>query len=143
MISIEIKLLSIHLNLLSIVFPFKPQRNLLIRKDFNWNHFTFTSNWIYFQVMFLLNFKEVYWQERISIETNLLSIHSNLLSIDFPFKTKKKAPKVVVHNRVPCKQLYYWVSGPLIGYPLEKWFGCCFLNKVFNKASNYLENLAF
>ena len=81
------------MNLLSIVFPFKPQRNLLIRKDFNWKQFTFTSNWIYFQVMFLLNFKEVYWQERISIETSLVSIHSNLLSIDFPFKSPKKTPK--------------------------------------------------
>ena len=31
------------MNLLSIDFPFKPQRNLLIKKDFNWNQFTFNS----------------------------------------------------------------------------------------------------
>ena len=27
-------------------------------------------------------------------------------------------------------------------YPLEKLSGCCFFNKGFNKASNYLENFA-
>ena len=31
------------MNLLSTDFPVKPQRNLLIRRDFNWNQFTFNS----------------------------------------------------------------------------------------------------
>ena len=39
-------------------------------------------------------------------------------------------PKVGAHNRVPSKQLYYWVTEPLMRYPLEKLFGCCFF---FNK----------
>jgi hypothetical protein len=30
-------LFAIHLNLLSIGFPFQSQRNLLIRKDINWS----------------------------------------------------------------------------------------------------------
>jgi len=38
--------------------------------------------------------------------------------------------KVVVHNREPSKQLYYWVSESLMRYPLEKLFGCCFLIRV-------------
>ena len=38
-------------------------------------------------------------------------------------------PKVVGHNRVPSKHSYYWVTQPLMGYHLEKLFGCCFLNK--------------
>ena len=38
-------------------------------------------------------------------------------------------PKVGAHNRVPSKQLYYWVTEPLMRYPLEKLFGCCFFNK--------------
>ena len=71
------------------------KENLLIRKDFNWNQFTFNSfestfNWfffwtskksidkkgfqlksiyvqfirIYFQLIFVLNIKEIYWEER-------------------------------------------------------------------------------
>ena len=51
-------------------------------------------------------------------------------------------PKAVWHNRVQSKHSYYWVTGPLVGYHLEKLFGCCFLIMV-NQASNYLENLAF
>ena len=39
-------------------------------------------------------------------------------------------PKVCVHNRVPSKQLHYWGSGSLMGYFLEKLFGCWFPNKV-------------
>ena len=39
------------------------------------------------------------------------------------------APKVVGHNRVPSKHSYYWVTQPLMGYHLEKMFGCCFFNK--------------
>ena len=38
--------------------------------------------------------------------------------------------KVVVHNREPSEQLYYWVSESLMRYPLEKLFGCCFLIRV-------------
>ena len=33
---------------------------------------------------------------------------------------------VFVQNRVPSKQLHYWGSGPLMGYPLEKLWGRCF-----------------
>ena len=39
-------------------------------------------------------------------------------------------PKVGAHNRVPSKQLYYWVTKPLMRYPLEKLSGCCFLIRV-------------
>ena len=39
-------------------------------------------------------------------------------------------PKVGAHNRVPSKQLYYWVTEPLMRYPLEKLSGCCFLIRV-------------
>ena len=39
-------------------------------------------------------------------------------------------PKVVGHNRVPSKHSYYWVTEPLMGYYLEKLFGCCFLIRV-------------
>ena len=38
-ISIEINLFPVRLNLLSTDFIFQPQRNLLIRKGFNWNQF--------------------------------------------------------------------------------------------------------
>ena len=38
-------------------------------------------------------------------------------------------PKVGAHNRVPSRQLYYWVTEPLMRYPLEKLSGCCFFNK--------------
>ena len=80
-ISIEINLLSIHLNLLLIDFPFKPQRNLLIRMDFNWHQFTFNS----FESTFN-------W---------------------FSFLIQNKSPQqVFVHNRVPSKQLHYWVFAP-------------------------------
>ena len=51
--SIYCQFIWIYLNLLSIDFPLKPLRNLLIRKDFNWNQFTFNScestfNWFSF-----------------------------------------------------------------------------------------------
>ena len=36
-------------------------------------------------------------------------------------------PKVGAHKRVPSKQLFYSVTEPLMRYPLEKIFGCCFL----------------
>ena len=39
-------------------------------------------------------------------------------------------PKVGAHNRVPSKQLYYWVTEPLMRYPFEKLSGCCFLIRV-------------
>ena len=39
-------------------------------------------------------------------------------------------PKVGAHNRVPSKQIYYWVTEPLMRYPLEKLSGCCFLIRV-------------
>ena len=54
----------------------------------------FQFNGIYFQLMFLLNIKEIYWEERISIETNLTSILLNLLSIDFLLSQEQNAPKV-------------------------------------------------
>ena len=53
-IAIEINLPSIHLNLLSIDFPFKPPKNILIRNDFNWNQFNFNFIWIYVHLIFLL-----------------------------------------------------------------------------------------
>ena len=40
-------------------------------------------------------------------------------------------PKVAWHNRVPSKHSYYWVTGPLMRYPLEKLSGCCFLIRVY------------
>ena len=74
-----------------LIFLFEPQRNLLIRKEFHWNQFTFNSFesifnwfsfwtskksidkkgfqlksiyfqfiWIYFQLICLLNLKEIY-----------------------------------------------------------------------------------
>ena len=45
------------------------------------------------------------------------------------------------HNRGPPQQTYYWGSGLLMGYPLEKLFGCCFL-LGFNKASYIWGNWA-
>ena len=42
---------------------------------------------------------------------------------------RKITPTVFVHHRVPSKQLHYWGSGSLIGYPLEKLFGCGSLKK--------------
>ena len=39
-------------------------------------------------------------------------------------------PKVGAHNRVPSRQLYYWVTEPLMRYPLEKLSGYCFLIRV-------------
>ena len=79
MISIEIILLSIHLNRLSIDCPFKPQRNLLIRKDFNWNRFTFNSfestfNW--FPFLNLKNIQNIYWEERLSFSWNHFTFNS-------------------------------------------------------------------
>ena len=41
---------------------------------------------------------------------------------DFIFSTAK----VVGHKRVPSKHSYYWVSEPLMSYPIENLFGCCF-----------------
>ena len=38
-------------------------------------------------------------------------------------------PKVGAHNRVPSKQLYYWVTVPIMRYPLEKIVWVLFLNK--------------
>ena len=35
-------------------------------------------------------------------------------------------PKVGAHNRIPPRQLYYSVTGPLMRYPLEKLSGCVF-----------------
>ena len=45
---------STHMNLLSIGFPSEPQRNLLVRKGFNWKQFAFNSfestfNWFSFK----------------------------------------------------------------------------------------------
>ena len=57
-----------------LVFLFEPRRNLLIRKGFQLKSIYFQFIWIYFQLIFHLNLKEIYWQERISIEINLLSI---------------------------------------------------------------------
>ena len=37
-------------------------------------------------------------------------------------------PTAFVHNRVLSRQLHYWGSGSLMGYPLEKLFGRCFFN---------------
>jgi len=116
LISIDFNLLSIDINLLSIYFQF----------TFNW--FRFTFNWfqlisIYFQLGFKWFQFTFNW---FSIDFNLLSIDINLLSKGFCFFS---LPKVVVHNRVPSKQLYYWWSEPFMGYHLEKLFGSCFLNK--------------
>ena len=83
-----------------------------LSKDFNWNQFTFN------------------WYQFTSIDFQLISIYCPLTSIcfqrDFVFFS---LPKVVVHTRVPSKQLYYWWSEPFMGYALEKLFGSCFLNK--------------
>ena len=39
------------------------------------------------------------------------------------------APKGVGHNRVPSKHSHYWVTEPLMRYPLEKIVWVLFLNK--------------
>ena len=51
--------------------------------------------------------------------------------------------KVCVHNRVPSKQLHYWGSGSLMGYFLEKLFGCCFFSKGLIRHHFLGGNLAF
>ena len=108
---------------------------------FNWFQFTFNRfhlifNWfqftsIYFQVIvnwfqFTFNWFSIDFN-LLSTDFNLLSIKINLLSIDFQFTFSFfSLPKVVVHNRVPSKQLHYWGSEPFMGYHLEKLSGCCF-----------------
>ena len=40
------------------------------------------------------------------------------------FWRKKRIRKGAGHNREPTEQSYYWGSGLLMGYLLEKLFGC-------------------
>ena len=79
------------------------------KKEFQWIS-------IYSQLIFLLNFQEIDWQKRISIEN--------------------------VRNMDPPKQTYYWRYELLMGFPVEKLFGCC-LFIGFNKAFDILGNVAF
>jgi len=75
-----------------------------------------------------------------SSEQKNTSIDLDLCSIDFPFETfkksiekkgirglmKKSTQEQVGHYRRPPQRTYNWRSGLLMGYPLEKLFGCCF-----------------
>ena len=115
MISIDFNLLSIYFQLISIDFNLL---SIYFQFTFNWFQITFNLLSIYFQFTFNL----------LSIDFNLLSIDFNLLLIYFQFFSLKK---VGAHNRVPSKQLYYWVTEPLMRYPLEKLSECCFLIRVF------------
>ena len=144
-------------------FFFEPQRNLMIRKDFNWNQLTFNSFestfngfsfwtskksidktglqlksiyfqfvWIYFRWIFLLSLKENF---NGTNGFQLKSPYFQFIWIYFQLLFRwnletKTAPKVLVHKKVPSKQLHSWGSGSLMGYPLEKLFGCWFLIRV-------------
>ena len=65
----------------------------------------------------------------ISIETNLLSIHVNLLSIDFPFKSKQKSPQKFLCT-IGYHPNNYIIEdlGHSWGAPLEKNVWVLFLN---------------
>ena len=54
-------LLSIHLNLLSIDFPFQASKKSIDKKGFQLKSIYFQFMWIYFQLIFLQNLKEIYW----------------------------------------------------------------------------------
>jgi len=55
---------------------------------------------------------------------------------------KKKLRKQLGTIMGPPNKPYYYGSGLVMDYPLEKLFGCCFL-LGFHKASYILGNLAF
>ena len=81
------------INLLSIDFSFEPQRNLLIRKGFNWNQFTFNSfestfNWFLF------------WTSKKSIEKKGNYSNYCFLAPVFPSE-KHGSEKKTSHNRGP------------------------------------------
>ena len=81
MISVEINVFSIHLNLLSIDFSFQLQKHI-DKKGFQLKS-------IYVQLLCPLNFKRNIDKQRFSIEINLFAIHLNLLSIGFPFQSQR------------------------------------------------------
>ena len=152
--TIEINLLSIHLNLISIDFPFEFQKknapkvlctigyhpNNYIIEDLGHSWGTGTPS----KIVWVLFFDTGLIKHLIIWET----LHFQGFNIDMAFWSKWTSffltPKVCVHNRVPSKQLHYWGSGPFMGYwyPLENCLGAVFWYG-FNKASNYLGNLAF
>ena len=120
LLSIEINLLLIDFNLLSI------EINLLLI-DFNLLSIEITLLSIDFNLLSIeINLLAIYFQ--------LISIYFWLTSIYFQFTFKGfvffSAPKGVGHNRVPSNYSYYWVIEPLMGYHLEKLFGCCFLIRI-------------
>ena len=97
--------MSIRLNLLSVSFPFKEERNLRTSKDFTSNSFA---------------------QRKVDKQV--------LCFFFTPQNTEQK--------RVPSKQLYFWGSESLMGYPLENCLGAVF-KKGFNKEFMHLRKLTF
>ena len=99
----------------------------MIRKDFTWNQFAFNSfestfNWCSFST----SKKSI---DEKGYQLKSIYFQFNWIYFQLSFLLNKKWPKQNVHNRVPSKQLHYWGSGSLMGYPLEFYFGCCFFNK--------------
>ena len=119
LLSIDFNLLSTDFNLLSIDF------NLLL---IDFNLLSIEINLLLIDFNLLLNDFNL-----LAIYFQLISIYFWLISIYFQFTFKGfvffSTPKVAWHNRVPSKHSYYWVTQPLMGYPLKKLFGCCFFNK--------------
>ena len=117
-------------NLLSIDFNWFQFTFNWFQFTFNW--FQFTFNWFQFTFnwfQFTFNLLSIDFN-LLSIDFNLITLHwFNLLSIYFQGFCFFWTPKGVGHNRVPSKHSYYWVTQPLMGYHLEKLFGCCFFNK--------------
>ena len=113
----------------------------LLSIDFKLLSIYFQLVWIYFQIIFNL----------LSIDYNVLSIYFQLISIyfqlissyfnwfEFTFNWFQltfnwcqrffSAPKVGAHERIPSRQLYYWVTKPLMRYPLKNCLGAVFFNK--------------
>ena len=81
MISVEINVFSIPLNLLSLDFSFQLQKHI-DKKGFQLKS-------IYVQLLCPLNFKRHTGKQGFSIEINLFAIHWNLLSICFPFQSQR------------------------------------------------------
>ena len=119
-------MISIDINLLLLAFPFKLQRNLLIRKKLL-KSICFQFMWIYFQLIFLFK-PQINLLMRKKANWNQFTFNSFESTFNwFSFWISKK-----MHQKFLYHPNNYIIEdlGHLWGTSLKKRFGCCFLIRV-------------
>ena len=139
LISIDFQFISIYCQLISIDFQLISIYFQVISIDFNWCSIDFNLPWKNVWVQFfywVLKRHPIFWEIRHFENSKRIELSKKEKSIR---KGKGKEKRILenVHFQKeldtiedPPQQTYYWRSGLLMGYPLEKLFGCCFVNGV-------------